>query len=80
MHLRRARKVTTYGDDIGQNEQIRNTSKVRSYFENEYRKKELVVSFKSMDNFANEAVQEYRNMQKHKALELMKKLGTKFLA
>ncbi|CAI2387478.1 unnamed protein product [Moneuplotes crassus] len=59
---------------------IGNISKVRSYFENQYRQKELVVNFKSMDNFANEAVMEYRNAQKHKALEMMKKLGTNFLA
>ncbi|CAI2359126.1 unnamed protein product [Moneuplotes crassus] len=65
------------GDSI---QKIGNSSKVRSYFEHRYREKELVVNFKSMDNFAKESVQEYRKAQKHKALALMKKLGTKFLA
>jgi len=55
-------------------------TKVQSYFEDQHRKKSLVVNFKSMENFDQDAVKEYRNLQKHKALELMRKLNTKFLS
>ena len=59
---------------------IDSLSKVQSYFEDEYRKKQLVVNFKSMDQLDQDAIQEYRESQKYKALDLMKKLNTKFLA
>jgi uncharacterized protein (DUF1330 family) len=61
-------------------ERVGSLSKVQSYFENLHRENNLVVNFKSMEQFDQEAVKEFRHLQKYKALELMKKLGTKFLA
>lgn len=52
-------------------------TRVQSYFENEHRKKNLAIDFKSIERFDQEAIKEYRNLQKAKALQLMKKVKYK---
>ena len=55
-------------------------TRVQSYFENEHRRENLSIDFKSIERFDQETIKEYRNLQKLKALQLMKKLNTKFNA